>query len=334
VRGWQFTMTHQPLRLVEQPDPVAAPGEVVIAVEAAGLCHSDVAALDDPEWLTIVTARPVVLGHEIAGRVISVGEGVVSVRIGDRVGVCPSAPSRPGARRDGGYATMTTARAQDTVPIPDGLPASLAAVGTDAGMTAYHAVVCVGRVTTGATVGIIGLGGLGQFGAQIALLQGADVYAADTSDDARAAAAAMGLRGTASRITDLGVRFDAVIDFAGYGTTTQDALTAISRGGRIVQVGMGVLEASISTSTLIAKQASLIGSMGGSVDDIASVYDLMSRGELTPAIEMIRFEEIPDGLDRLRRGSVRGRLVAGMHAAALGRVIDGPESIAPEEGKQ
>lgn len=334
MRGWQFTTTHEPLRLVEQPDPVATPGEVVIAVEAAGLCHSDVAALDDPDWLDIVTTRPVILGHEIAGRVTDVGEGVADVRVGDRVGVCPSAPSRPGARRDGGYATATTARAQDTVPIPEGLSAPWAAIGTDAGMTAYHAVVCTGQVTTGMTVGIIGLGGLGQFGAQIARLQGADVYAADISDDARTAAEGMGLLGVADRIAELGVRFDVVIDFAGYGTTTQDALAAIGRRGRVVQVGMGILEATISTSILISKQATVAGSMGGSVADVAQVYELMARGELTPTIEMIRFDQIPEGLDRLRRGSVRGRLVAHVGDAAAGEPNDHTASVADEKGIQ
>jgi propanol-preferring alcohol dehydrogenase len=125
-----------------------------------------------------------------------------------------------------------------------------------------------------------------------------------------------------------------VIDFAGYGTTTQDALASVGRGGRVVQVGMGVLEATVSTSMLISKQASLVGSMGGSVDDVAQVYELMVRGELTPTIEVIRFEEIPEGLDRLRRGSVRGRLVAHIEDSAVGRSIDGAASMAPEKGTQ
>lgn len=63
MKGWEFTDTNIPLKLVEKPDPVAKPGFVVIDVKAAGLCHSDVAALEDPAWIGIITAHPMYMGH-------------------------------------------------------------------------------------------------------------------------------------------------------------------------------------------------------------------------------------------------------------------------------
>lgn len=315
MKGWEFTTTHEPLRLVSRPEPIATPGEVVIDVRAAGLCHSDVGALDDPDWLDMITTRPVILGHEIAGVVCEVGEGVDDFQRGDRVGVCPSSGTRPGYIRDGGYAQKTSARAKDLVLIPEGLDFAAAAAGTDAGMTAYHAVMVTGRVGAGSRVGIIGLGGLGQVGARLAVLAGAEVYAADISPGARDLAPGIGVLEVAESIEAFADKdLNVIVDFAGFGATTASALAAIGRRGRVVLVGMGALEATISTSHLISKRAELAGSMGGTVSDIAAVYELMARGALAPLITEISFEEIPAGLDLLRQGKSAGRLVAVMEA--------------------
>src|SRR5690606_1719555 len=67
VKAWQFTNTHEPLVLNDIPEPTPGPGEVVLDIKAAGLCHSDVGVLDDPGWLATIPVRPVVMGHEIAG---------------------------------------------------------------------------------------------------------------------------------------------------------------------------------------------------------------------------------------------------------------------------
>jgi propanol-preferring alcohol dehydrogenase len=82
MKGWEFTDTNIPLKLVEKPDPVAKPGFVVIDVMAAGLCHSDVAALEDPGWIGIITAHPMYMGHENAGIITEIGEGVEGFKVG------------------------------------------------------------------------------------------------------------------------------------------------------------------------------------------------------------------------------------------------------------
>lgn len=313
MQGWQFTNTHEPLVLVEKPDPKAAPGEVVIDVKAAGLCHSDVGALEDPGWLEIITTRPVILGHEVAGVISEVGEGVTDFKVGDRVGVCPSTPTLPGYVRDGGYANKTTARAADIVKIPDSVSFEFAAAGTDAGMTSYHAVMVAGQVQKGMKVGIIGLGGLGQVGARIAVIAGAEVYACDVSEKARALGAEIGVKQVFTNVEEFApLGLQVIVDFAGFGTTTAGALEAIAVGGRVVQVGMGRLEATINTRTLILKAAQLVGSVGGDVHDVKAVYDLYASGQLKPTIVPTTFEQIPEGLDLLHKGGVTGRLVAVM----------------------
>ncbi len=313
MKGWQFSTTGEPLVLVEKADPKAGPGEVVIDIKAAGLCHSDVGALEDPGWLEIITLRPLIFGHEFAGVISEIGAGVTEYKVGDRVGVCPvgKGGTSPGYSRDGGYATKSVAPAEDLVKVPDNVSFAQAAAGTDAGMTSYHAVMSVGRVKAGTKVGIIGLGGLGQLGARTAVIAGADVYASDVSETARALGPEIGVKQVFTNVMDFApLGLDVIVDFAGFGTTTADAIASVGLKGRVVQVGMGVLESKINTRLLILKQVELVGSMGGNVDDIKGVYALFSSGKLKPKITTIGFDEIADGLDRLKNHKVQGRLVA------------------------
>lgn len=308
--AWQWTGTGFPLTLRELPVPVPGPDEVLIRVRAAGMCHSDVGELDEPSWAATITRNPITLGHEIAGVVSTVGSAVTAWAPGDRVGVHPLGATVPGYSRDGGYAAYTVTPATDLVAMPAGLPFDLAAAGTDAGMTSYHAVVEVAQVGQGSRVGIIGLGGLGQFGAQIALLRGAEVHAADTNPAALTTGRSMGLTSAHSSAQDLaGLELDAVIDFAGFGMTTAAALTAIRKGGHIVMVGMGAVNTTLNTADVIHKGAHIHGSSGGTKDDIARVYDHLSLGEITPGIEHLAFSDVPEGIDRLRSGKLTGRLV-------------------------
>ena len=76
MKSWRFTGTNEPLQLAELPEPTAGPGQVVVDVKAAGICHTDVGILTDPGWMTMLAQVPVTLGHEDAGVISQVGEGV------------------------------------------------------------------------------------------------------------------------------------------------------------------------------------------------------------------------------------------------------------------
>ncbi len=312
MQAWQFVETHAPLRRVDIPEPTPGPGEVVIAVKAAGLCHSDVGAMHDPGWIPMFPKRPVVMGHEIAGVVAELGPGVTSVAVGDRVGVCPTAGhGAPGYVRDGGFAAWHCVHADDLVAMPDTLSFELAAIGTDAGMTSYHAVIAQGGVRAGDKVGIIGLGGLGQIGARVAVVTGAEVHVAEINPAVWPLAEAIGARSVVADVAEwAGGRFDVIVDFAGFGTTTAAAVNAVRRDGRIVVVGMGRLETTLSTRDLIRSQAVVVGSGGGTKADVAAVYELLATGAVAPAVTTIGFDDIPAGLDDLHHGRVTGRLVA------------------------
>ncbi|NLX49622.1 MAG: zinc-binding dehydrogenase [Methanospirillum sp.] len=315
MRGWQFERTHKPLELIEKADPVAKSGYVVLDVKASGLCHSDVGALEDEKWMALMST-PLFIGHEYAGVITEVGEGVTKFKVGDKVGVCPM-PTKDGYGggygRDGGYATMSTAPEEALVPIPEGVTWAQAAAATDAGMTSHHAVVGTGGVKAGMKVGIIGIGGLGSIGARVAVLKGAEVYAATRSPDAQKEAMKLGCKAVYSNILEAAKHdLDVIVDFAGAGQTTSDAIEAIGPKGRVVLVGMAKLETTINTMPVILKEVTLVGSQGGTKEDIAAVYEMMASGDLKPEIIEIGFDEIADGLEKLHQGGVKGRMVAMM----------------------
>ncbi len=313
MKAWHFHETHQPLERVEVPEPTPGPGEVLLDVRAAGLCHSDVGVLDDETWLAIIPNRPIVMGHEIAGVVSALGEGVTGVQVGDRVGVCPTAesPGAPGYSRDGGFTEKHVCLPGDLVPMPDGLSFELAALGTDAGMTSYHAIVTIGGLQPGMKVGVIGFGGLGQIGARVGVVRGAEVHVAEVNRDVWDRARASGAVDVVADATAwAGQDFDLVVDYAGFGETTTNAVKAIRRDGTVVLVGMGRPEFRIETMDMILKQARVLGSNGGTPQDVAEVYELLASGAVEPAVTVVGFEQIPEYLDKLRAHEVTGRVVA------------------------
>lgn len=312
MQAWQFTGTNEPLVKDDVPEPEAGVGQVKLRMRAAGLCHSDVGLLTDEGWLSMLAKTPITIGHENAGEIVAVGEGVTDFAVGDRVGVCPTTPAgAPGYSFDGGFAEYMVVDAQALVRMPEGLSYAQGAAATDAGMTSHAAVVTQGGVKKGDTVGIIGYGGLGQIGARIAHLLGATVYVAEVNERVWDLAKENGAVGVSKSIGDFdGVVFDVIVDFAGFGTTTAEAVDVIRRDGIVVLVGMGRLESTINTKSLILNQCNLKGSNGGSKEDIEGVYRLIASGELKPKLTEIGFDEIADGIERLHRGSVEGRLVA------------------------
>lgn len=313
MQSWQWTGTGRPLTLATVPVPRPGEGEVLLRVRAAGMCHSDVGELDEPSWAENIHRNPITLGHEIAGEVVDVGGGVTGVAVGDRCGVHPLGATVPGYGRDGGYAAYHLAPAADLVPLPAGLSYELGALGTDAGMTSHHGVAVVAGVRAGDRVGIIGLGGLGQVGASIAVLLGAEVYAADPSPAARELGEALGVTRVVADAADLaGADLDSVIDFAGFGSTAQAAVRAIRVGGTVVMIGMGAHTTELVTADVIHQKAVIRGSSGGTRDDITAVYRYLADGRIAPAVEHLTFDRVPEGIDRLRDGRVTGRLVVSM----------------------
>lgn len=308
MKAWSFTGTHQPLTAVEKPEPEVSGRNVKIRVLAAGLCHTDCGVLEDEKWLASIPHLPITMGHEVAGVIEEIGPEVTAFKPGDRVAIWPMLET-PGFVIDGGFGEKIVTTEDALVPVPDGMPIERAAAATDAGMTSQGALTR-GGIKPGEKVGIIGLGGLGQFAAQLVILNGADLYVAEIKEENWDYAHQLGAKKVVKDVADLaGDALDLIIDFAGFGTTTAGAIEAVGPGGRVVLVGMGKLEATINTYPMIIKKVDLRGSNGGSKEDIATVLDWMAQGKLVPKLETITWEQIPEGLERLHRGEVNGRLV-------------------------
>ena len=311
MKGWLFTGAHQPLQLVEREMPRAGPGEVVIAVRGSGLCHSDVGRMDGTLTPFMPKPPPIILGHEVAGEVIGTGPGVSEFALGDRVVASGTLAYCPGRQADGGYATHCLLPVHCLLRLPDTVSYVQGAAATDAGQTSHHAVVVSGELKAGMRVGIVGLGGLGMTGARIAVLGGGEVYGAEPREEAWDTAMAQGLRGVVRDVTELArYELDLIVDFAGFGATTAGAIVAVRPGGLVVQVGVGVTEATISTMQLVSRSVTLRGSAGGTMNDTAAVIAHMASGDLAIQASTIGFDDIPEGLARLERGGVVGRIVA------------------------
>lgn len=315
MQAWQYLGDHQPIQINEVDEPQPGQYEVVIDVKAAGLCHSDLMYMETGDHT--MPFLPMTQGHENAGVISAVGDEVEGFSIGDVVGVCSSGVRPPlGMFTPGGFADKLVADYRDLARVPSGLDLSLAALATDAGMTSYHAMIKAGGATTGMKVGVIGFGGLGQIGARAAVLTGAEVHVAEMKEEVWPLAKAAGVVdcvkdadewATSAGNPMAGGTFDLVVDYAGF-DTTQKALNAVRRGGKVVQVGLGKPTFTVITPTILGRE--LVGSLGGSVHDIEEVFGLMARGEITPVYEEISFDAIGEGLERLRSNQVTGRLVA------------------------
>lgn len=317
MKAYQFDNVEAGLELRDVETPTAGANEVVVTVEASGLCHSDCHVLNGQgdSW---ITKRPITLGHELAGTVSEVGSGVSQFKVGDLVAVAlPSEPTDDtnndhivGVGRDGGYAERVVVDEGVLVRIPEGVTLPQAAVATDSISTAYHAIVAEAKVTSTTTVAVVGLGGLGLNGVRIAAIQGATVYGVDIDDKKFVHAMALGAKACFRNMAEaaqLGP-IDVVVDFAGVGVTTTDAMKFVRAGGTVVLVGIGVPTIEISSHVLMIRSLVLRGSRGSTIDEYREVLKLIAAGLIVPQLEEIPFSEVPHGLERLEHLEVTGRL--------------------------
>lgn len=237
----------------EIPVPTPGPGEVRVRVRAAGICLSDVHAIDrsvPPAFSSGETT----LGHEVAGDIDMLGDGVESIEIGTRVilhagRVIGGRVEVLGENYDGGWAEYVVVEAFGVIPIPESISYQHAAVIPDAVSTPWGAIEWTGEVRAGEAVGVWGIGGLGTHAIQLVRLVGAaPIIAVDPSDDARTRALALGadyaLDPTAADFEDVirkltdseGVAV--ALEFAGVAAARSQALKSLSIGGRLVLVGV------------------------------------------------------------------------------------------------
>ena len=293
-----------PLTVSQLELDAPGPGEVLVRIEVAGVCHSDLSVVNGSR------ARPVpmLLGHEAAGIVEQLGQGISDLRIGQRVvitfiprcgecdactkgGLAPcingSASNTAGTllsggmrlHRDGsdvfhhlgasGFADHAVVDRRSVVAVDDDVPARIAAVLGCAVLTGGGAVINAGRLKAGETLVVIGLGGVGM----AALLTGlahdnVRVFAVDAREDKLALAKELGAERAflPKDLATSGLQADLVVEAVGKSVAFESGLSVLAPGGRLVTVGLPAPDdlATISPLTLVAKGQSIIGSYLGS----------------------------------------------------------------------
>ncbi|HUG74467.1 MAG TPA: zinc-binding dehydrogenase [Acidimicrobiia bacterium] len=311
------------LRLDEVPDPSPGESDVAVSVEAAGVCGSDLHFVDGTAKTSML---PITLGHEVAGSLASSSNARVVVALATACGVCDRCrEQRPnlcdrveviGIHRDGGLADRIVVPVGSVIPIPDGVGAPQAATATDAGSTARHAVHRRAAVESGQQVAIIGIGGLGSYGVQMARNLGATVIAVDTSADALARATAFGAEAVVlaepgmsvgravKELTDGGV--DVAIEFVGAAATVDTAVKSLRPGGRAVAVGVGPEPLTTIPPVLWSNnEYTLTGSYGSLPGDTEAVLADLAAGRLVaPPVKIVEMEDAVGAItDAATRGS-------------------------------
>jgi len=289
--------------LADVVEPEPGPGEVLVAVEACGVCGSDVHLVDG----STVGRYPVVLGHEAAGRVVSCGPGVHGVTEGVRVAVLPyvgcgacrlcslgqaQACARRdvlGVDRDGAQAELVVVPAECLVPLPDDVPSEIGAILTDAVATPWHAIRRSG-VAAGDLVVVLGLGGLGMHTVQLLTeIVGCAVIGVDPRPEARRRALQLGAQAVVADAADVAASArdgrdgaDAAFDMVGSPGLIDTALRCLRPQGRCVVVGITPdrLHLRMRQETVVARELSLIGSFGATRAEIEELAGLVAGGRL------------------------------------------------------
>lgn len=334
MRAVQVPEAGADFELVERDVPEPGRGEALVRVEACGVCHSDMFA---KEGGFPGVSFPVVPGHEIAGRIESLGEGVEGWEEGQRVGVgwfggncgwCePCRRGRfmacenmdiPGVTMDGGYADYVVVRAGALASMPDELEAADAAPLLCAGITTFNALRR-SQARGGDLVAVLGVGGLGHLGVQFAAKLGFETVAiargTDKEDLARELGAHHYIDSTAG---DPG---EALAELGGASVilatvTAADAVSAclggLAPGGKIVVVGAAPDPIEVPPAAIVGGQLGVEGHASGTSKDSEDALDFSVLSGVRARIETMPLEQAGEAYERMMAGDARFRMVLTM----------------------
>jgi propanol-preferring alcohol dehydrogenase len=325
----------KPLVFEEVPRPQLEPGDVLIKVEACGVCHSDL-HIADGDWsqLAAIVKKPLILGHEIAGGVIEKGEDVRDLQIGDRVGIpwvhwtcgeCEfcregnenlcSRQKITGVTVDGGYAELVKAPASHAIRIPDGLSPSDAAPLFCAGVTVFRALKKA-RISPGQRLAVFGVGGLGHLAVQLGVGLGAEVSAIDISDEKLALAKSLGASTAVNAASS-----NAVKELRGRGGVHVALVASAARAaydmafscvrptGTLLVVGLPAENICFPPILMSAREVCIQASAVGTREDVREVLALAAAGRIRCQVGTRPLREANEVLEELRSGQVSGRIV-------------------------
>jgi len=336
MRAMVLREFHKPLQQEEVPLPAIGNKDLLVKVQACGVCYTDVKiATGVFSYITL----PRIMGHEIAGEVARWGEGVKNFREGDRVCVyfylncgqcenchghkenlCLKLRGRIGFHFDGGYAEYVKVPATHAYKVPESISIEEAAILADAVATPLHALREQAKVKPGETVAIVGVGGLGIHAVQLARLLGSKVLAIDLDEKKLQAARELGAEafsGAEEGLTDSilsttgGKGVDVVLDMVGKNETFQTSLSFLKAAGRYVIVGYSFERPfSISPHTILTNEFVLIGSRASRPRELADVLEWAADKKIKPMVsQSIPLNQANQALERLKRNEIFHRVV-------------------------
>jgi NAD+-dependent secondary alcohol dehydrogenase Adh1 len=339
VKAVRLHEYHQQPVVDDVPDPtVQGPFDVIVKVGGAGVCRTDLHIILGQWDAAMNPTLPYTLGHENAGWVHEIGEGVTNVAVGDTVilhptptcGLCRACragddmhcasatfPGLDGS--DGGMAEYLRTSARACVKLdPSTRPEDVAALA-DAGITAYHAVrKVIPLLFPGTTCVVIGAGGLGHIGVQcLAALTATRIVVVDRNPDALELAQKLGADhtvvadgGQVSEVQELtdGVGADVVLDFVAEEGAENDGFAMTAPGGSYSVIGYGG-ELRVPTLDIISTERNVIGNIVGTYNELAELMVLAQSGKVTLHTKTYPLADAPEALADLDAGRVRGRAI-------------------------
>jgi len=328
----RFYKVKEPLKIDLIPIPELEGGDVLVNIKACGICGSDIHIVY--EGVTPTGYIPITLGHEPAGVISAIGPGVEDWKIGDRVTInpfltcgkcinCLSGDSQIclsrrviGIHTEGGLAEFLKIPTENLIHLPENIPFDQGGIAVDAVATPYHAITKRGGLRVGEKVAILGCGGLGIHGVQIAKVCGASlVIAIDVNDSSLEKAKRVGADETINPKNEIllhkikklteGIGVDLAVEFVGLRETIEQAIKCVRIGGRVVVVGLGSEEVTLPPpTTFVRAELSLLGSYGSTTSEIQTVVRLIESGKLNLSesiTERFPLEEVNKGLDHLHK---------------------------------
>jgi propanol-preferring alcohol dehydrogenase len=313
-----------PLMLVERDVPEPGAFEVLVRVDACGVCRTDLHIVDGELGQPHL---PLVPGHEVVGRIVSLGDGVTTLAIGDRVGIpwlgatcgaCPychegrenlcDAPQFTGYTRDGGYADHVVARADYCFRLPEAFDAVHAAPLLCAGLIGYRALAMAGDA---ARLAIYGFGAAAHLIAQVAVWQRREVYAFTKPGDAEGQAFARSLGCAWAGDSDAAppAPFDAALIFAPVGALVPTALRHARKGGIVVCAGIHMSTIPAFPYDILWGERVVRSVANLTRRDGEEFLALAPRAGVRTETERFALREANEALERLRTGRLRGAAV-------------------------
>lgn len=325
----------QPLAIEEVPVPVPGPGQIQVKIAASGVCHTDLHAAEG-DW-PVKPSLPFIPGHEGVGHVSAVGAGVTHVKEGDRVGVpwlytacghcrhclggwetlCHD-QQNTGYSVNGGFAEYVVADPDFVGHLPDGIGFNEIAPVLCAGVTVYKGLK-VTDTKPGDWVVISGVGGLGHMAVQYALAMGLNVAAVDVDEAKLAMARRLGAAVTVNAAAEAdpaaeirrqtGGGAQGVLVTAVSPKAFEQALGMAARGGTVALNGLPPGDFPISIFDTVLNGLTIRGSIVGTRLDLQEALDFAAAHKVKASITTARLEDINEIFDRLRDGTVEGRVV-------------------------